>query len=339
MKNPQTIALGNGTTLVPGDGFVLCRDRNNKDVHLSLEKQRLIMALIDNLNYPVYKETLYKAYTQCDYGYDPSRVAGMIYNMPSCIRPYILTERGIGYRLVGHIENHQRTNYTAPVQDSGSVDQMFATNKSLEFLTGDYYGFFLDPVGLGTVLGAYIHIEDCSQGQEPELAVSAVLGIRSDQALFGDGIGQIFSGGKANNYNRYQTFYAGLGENDRRCFWCDGNVRMRKTAAEFTLSTPTDTKWSLLIELSNYFEGRRNRHSGDDGKYRGGLGLYMALLSPYGIFAGKFGMVRKELYKPNRQLNHSETQKMLKLSTRDGRIPLMVDPREDNYWYSWFMSE
>jgi hypothetical protein len=61
MKNPQTIALANGTTLVPGDGFVLCRDRNNKDVHLSLEKQRLIMALIDNLNYPVYKETLYKA--------------------------------------------------------------------------------------------------------------------------------------------------------------------------------------------------------------------------------------------------------------------------------------
>jgi hypothetical protein len=114
---------------------------------------------------------------------------------------------------------------------------------------------------------------------------------------------------------------------------------MRKTAAEFTLTNPRDTKWSLMIELSNYFQGGRSRHSMDDGKYRGGLGLYLALISPYGIFSGKFGMVRKELYKPNHSLNNSEIQEMLKLSTRDGKIPLMVDPREDNYWYSWFMSE
>ena len=336
MNDRQTITLDNGTTLTVSEKYVSCRDCDNKEVLLSVEKQRIIRTLANNLNSPVDKETLYKAYTQSDYCDDPERVVGMIYKMPNCIRDYILTIRGIGYRLVEHLPNKCAPKNDTSVDSRETVDKTPQARNCPGILTGDYYGFFLDPVGLGTVVGAYIRIED--GGQEP--VVSAVLGIRTDSVLFSGDLAQIFSCPRSTRPELYHAFHEELSKNDRRCFWCSGQVRMVKTVAELTLTTPKGAQWSMVFELGNYLDGGRSkRHHGDDAKYRGGLGLCIALSTQYGTFAGKFGMVRKEFCSAKQSLTNTQLQTILQRSIQDANIPLMIDPREDNYWYSWFMSE
>lgn len=322
MKNPQIVTLENGTVLciekdqvtyepcAPGDKF-------------TVSMQRVVIELARNLNRYVPYEQLHEVYEgrACeDMGRNLQR---MKEKMPPAIKGAIKTKNGLGYQLAG-------TPADPRIQPPG--------NQGPALLAGDYYGFFLDPVGSGQVLGGYIRIEKGECDRDTEMSVSAVLGIRSDCILFGEGVADIFSAEPADRYAQFRSLHARCSPNDRRCFWGEGTVRLVKTFAELTLTTPKGAKWTVMLDLDNYLSGGRGSDPGENGKYRGGKGIYMALATQYDTFSGKFGIIRKNFRKNQIGLKDPKLQALLQTGT-DGILPLRVTPIEDNYWYNWFMSE
>lgn len=340
MDNRRIIVLREGTLTI-GDGYVLGVDSLGNELDITPARQQILRALADNLNHPVKYEVLFRAYSGNVIGYRRELVVDLIHGMPQCIKSAIKNQRNVGYRLIGEIKSDATSNYVLKEQQphiTNEITTNHAKEECLSVLVGDYYGFFLDPTGTGAALGAYIRVGSCTE--ESGLVVNAVLGIRTDAVLYDDVVNQVFLGEGKEYFAQYERFREMLSENDKRCFWGSGQVRFVKNAAEFTLITPRNAKWTIMIDIGNYLGGGRSRHSGDDGKYRGGLGVYAALSTQYGTFCGRFGIVRREFHNSLRMsLKNSELQEMLKLSRVDDRKPLSTSPQEDNYWYSWFMSE
>lgn len=324
MKSPQIIVLDNGATVYVTEDQVTYEPCGEAD-RFTVSMQRVIMKLAQNLNrYVTYRELheVYDGRAMEDMGRNLQRMKD---KMPPAIKGAIQTKNGLGYRLVG-------TAVDTPRQET-------FTGESPAQLAGDYYGFFLDPVGSGSVLGGYLRIEEGEDPRASELPVSGVLGIRSDSVLFSEELAGIFAEAPANRYAQYQDFHRACSPNDRRCFWGEGRIRLVKNAAELTLTTPKGAKWTVMIDLSNYLGGGRGRYPGEDGNYRGGKGIFAALSTQYGTLAGKFGMIRKSFCKPEISLKNPDLQEMLKMTHQSETTPLMVLPIEDNYWYNWFMSQ
>ena len=322
MKSPRIISLDNGTTLYVTEDQVTYEPSGDTD-RFTVSMQRVVMKLAENLNcYVPYGELhqVYDGRAMEDIGRNLQRMKD---KMPPAVKGAIQTKNGLGYRLVG-------TPVEAPQDTAGNGPAL---------LTGDYYDFFLDPVGSGAVLGGYLRIEDLGDPGATELPVSGVLGIRSDSILFSDALSGIFAEDPANRYARFRDFHAQCSPNDRRCFWSEGSVGLVKDAAELTLSTRKGAKWTVVIELGNYLSGGRGRNRSEDGKYRGGKGIVMALSTQYGTFAGKFGIIRTSFCKSQISLKNPDLQQMLKITDRCPQIPLMVPSIEDNFWYNWFMSQ
>lgn len=334
MEDLRTIKLSNGTVLMIGDQFLICKDSEGVEVRLSVEKQRIIKALADHLNYPVTKEELYQAYTQGDNLYNSERVVGMIYNMPACIKANIVTERGVGYRLAGNwVQDAPNGQLPREQMTHGSGE-----NIPLNRFSGDYYGFFLDPSGTGSVVGGYMHMDEANDEHPTELDVTAVLTVRSDKVLFSEAFSEAFHAETEQRYDRYEAFRKDLSENDRRCFWTKGKLNMINSTAELTLIATNNAKWTFFIEIDNYLKSNRQRKGPGHGSYRGGLGIFVAVSTQYNTCAGKIGIIHKDFCPKNLSLKNGQMQELLKLSEKDGRIPLRIDQREDNQWYSWFMS-
>jgi hypothetical protein len=245
-----------------------------------------------------------------------------------------VTERGVGYRLSGNWAQDDQ-NLQLPREQ---MMEMSGGNIPLKQFSSDFYGFFLDPSGTGSVVGAYIHVDEANCEHPTELDVTAVLTVRSDEVLFSEAFFEVFHAEAAQRYARYEAFRKGLSENDRRCFWAKGKLNMINSTAELTLIAANNAKWTFFIEIDNYLKSNRQKKGSGHGNYRGGLGIFVAVSSQYNTCAGKFGIIHKDYCPPNLSLKNGQMQELLKLSEKDGRIPLQIGPREDNQWYSWFMS-
>lgn len=322
MKYPYIVTLANGTTLYIEEDQVTYEPCVEEE-KFTVSMQRVVRELARNLNHHVSYDKLYQVYDgrACE---DKGRhLQRMRDKMPSVIKSAIKAKNNLGYKLIG-----TPVDIEARPQPSGG----------LGVLTGDYYSFFLDPLGSGAVLGGYIRIEE-GEARAAELPVTAVLGVRSDGVLFGERIGEIFLAEPSERYARFRALHKDCSPNDRRFFWGEGKLRFVNTYAEMTLSTPKGAKWTLMLDLNKFLTGGRGRYPGEDGKYRGGKGIYVALATQYDTFAGKIGIIRTSFCKPQMSLKDSDLQELIQQTVTNGNIPLRVPSIEDNYWYNWFMSK
>lgn len=329
MKNLKQITLINGATLYLTEGLVTCVDSANHRHSFTSGQQKLLWKLAENLDCPVSTAALYEAYAgsgpQIDGRGIRDNVAKLKNTLPDCVKSAIKSMRGYGYLLMGMPE--QSTALPAAGSDS-----------PVPLRAEEYFGYFLNPVGDGSVLGAYLHIKNRGSQQAPQLYAYAVFAVRSDAVLYGQDIVEIFS--ESGNYGQqFEAFKDKCSDNDRRCFWGEGQVQLNNTVAHISFSTPTNAKWELILEMGNYLSGGRKQYRGDAGKYRGGMGILIGVSTQFSTFACKLGLVHKSFVKPSLSLKNEELKKMLRISENNGWNPLMVEPREDNYWYNWFMSE
>lgn len=346
MNNLKQITLHNGTILHVGEGIVTCYDPNRSHVELTHGQQKMVIKLAQNLNCQVSMSELYEGYSGSAALVDDKgirdNVAKMKNTLPGCIKDSVKSVRGYGYKLVGTLEKERNedtgkgiTNVFANVPDTGN------STGRLSELAGDYCGFYLDPLGTGSVLGSYIHIEDAGTPDNPQMTAYAILGIRDKKVLVGNDISQIFRDCTSNYHNSYIEFRRGLSDNDRRCTWLQGSLSLDGNLAAIHLgSNNSHETWTIILNITEYLHCRRDRQKEND-RYRGGLGLVLALRSIHGTSCFRLGLVRNTFINHAMIQNNDEIKDRLKLldDSKDALWkPLKLSGWLDRLWYDWIMN-
>lgn len=328
MNQGKELALITGAHLIINSNSLLCYDEKHSEIELTRGQELLLKRLANHVNCAVSMSELYEAYSGDtillgDTGIRDN-IAKMKNTLPACIKGSIKSVRGYGYKLI-----------TAQSSAPTISEQQAVEVSHLTGLTGDYYGFFLDPVGNGSILGAYFHIEK-SDNSEQHLAVSAILGIRDTAILLDDDLSEVFSPTTINYHQKFKEFISNHSINNKRCFWAEGNLHCHNTVAEISLKTPIEAKWNIWFDLGSFLE--RTKHESIY-NYKGGMGFTVAVTPSYGTFCCKVGLVRTSYFTQPQKIHAPELQNMLSLSSINEFDPLMLDIHKDRYWYNWFMSE
>lgn len=344
MKNLQEITLSNGTLLRIEDGMVACWDSDHARIDLTRGQNDIVYKLARNLNHPLSMNQLYESYSGDDASIDNKGISNKVHKMkrslPECIRDTIKSVRGYGYQLDGTLgwnANHDSSSNFVGLKVVSEIQFGRVSD-----LAGDYYGYYLDPLGTGAVLGAYIHIENAGSALEPQLDAYSVLGIRSEYVLLGDNISEIFKNKGKNYKERFKLFKKGLNVNDQRCSWWQGNVNADGTLAIIDLlKSDTGAKWKIILDIKEYIRCRRDREREDD-YYRGGLGLVLATRTLHGTACFRLGLIRKTFIKQAISMNNEDMKSRLKLLDDSKEAmwkPLKLSGWLDKHWYDWIMTE
>lgn len=343
MENLQEITLSNGTLLRLEDGMVACWDSDHARISLTRGQNDIVYKLARNLNHPLSMKQLYEAYSGDDASIDNKGISEKIHRMRNtlhpCIRDAIKSVRGYGYQLAGVLGSNINQENTSEFEGV-NVDSETQFGRATE-LIGDYYGFYLDPLGKGSILGAYIHIENIGTRDKPQVTAYAIAGIRSKEVLLGNEIANIFNGPVTNYYNSYKNFKKELSDNDRRCSWFQGTLSSDGELATLHLSSVNSKKsWIIVLNVEEYMRCRRNREKDND-FYRGGLGLVLALKTVHGTISFRLGLVRKSFLNKTMSQNNNEMVNRLKLldDSKDAMWkPLKLSKWLDKLWYEWIMN-
>lgn len=339
MKYPAKIILKNETRLQISDNEVTCWDTGNRRVALTPAHQKIIRKLAGQLNAAVSMDELYRAYA------NPRAAEGsqtawekMVKEkatIPKAVRDAIRSVRGCGYRLEGTaVENTEAAAHTPQptAQSSGCLTD----------LTGDYYGFYLDQLGTGSVLGAYLHIENTGTWEAPEMTAYAVFHIRHDSVLFGRPLAEIFSRSSRYYQNAFQEFKASLRSNDRRCAWARGPVSVDGRHAVITLAAgEPGAVWTIYLDLKEHLRCKQDFENEAD-CFRGGLGLLLAARTADGTYCSRLGLVRREYAVSAMRLDSDQLRDRLKIldSSQEAEWkPLKLSGWLNKHWHEWIMSE
>lgn len=329
MNQQKELTLITGVRLLIHRDSLLCYAPDDSEIILTRGQELLLKKLADDAGCAVSMSELYEAYS----GDAPSlgdtgirdNIAKMKNTLPDGIKRSIKSVRGYGYKLM--TDQHPPACLNEVQADTAGEAEYPAG------LAGNYYGFFLDPVGNGSVLGAYFHLEKANRNS---LSVSAILGIRDSKMLFSRDLADIFSSAQADYHRNFKEFIRRHSVNNKRCFWAEGDLQCHNAVAELRLKTPIDARWNIWFDLSRFSERVRQESSYT---YKGGLGFAVAVTPSYGTFCCKLGLVRTSyLAKPQKRYD-PELQNMLLLSGINDFSPLMLDIQKDRYWYNWFLSE
>ena len=344
MKNPREITeitLCNGTTLRIEGNMLWGFDNKFHPIDFTPAQRKILHKLAMNLNRPVSMIALYEAYADQSVQVDDKGISDNVAKVKNTIhdsvKSYVKSVRGYGYKLI-ETQNHQIENNLSVHTEAMPISAKSPVESSGHFsdLTGDYYGFFLDPVGNGSVLSAFFHIEKPSVTNKQQLSISAILGIRNDDMLLSEELVGIFSPSHTDYRQKFKAFISKHSANNKRCFWAEGVLHCHNTVAEIRLKTPIDAQWNIWLDLSSFLE-RTKQESGYN--YKGGLGFAVALTPSYGTFCCRMGLVRTSYFSQPQKTKDPELQNMLKLSGSESFNPLMLDIQKDRYWYNWFMGD
>lgn len=343
MENLQEITLSNGTLLRIEDGMVACWDSDHARIELTRGQNDIVYKLARNLNHRLSMNQLYEAYSGDDASIDNKGISNKVHKMkrslPKCIRDAIKSVRGYGYQLDGTLGCDMNEHST-----SGAREQKYSPETQIgrvSDLVGDYYGFYLDPLGKRYVLGSYIHIENTGTSDKPQMTAYATFGIRSQEVLLGNQISKIFNGSAQDYYNSFKKFKKGLSDNGRRCSWLQGPLSSDGDLATIHLSSINSREtWTIILDIEEYLRCRRDREKDND-LYRGGLGLVLALRTIHGTISFRLGLVRKSFLKESMIQNSDEMTERLKLLDDSKNAmwkPLKLSGWLDKLWYDWIMT-
>ncbi len=328
-----------GIILYVTDTDFRCVDRNQGEVTLTSGQRKFLRKLACNVNCTVSYQALYEAYSKTNVDGDDSAIPGYVIKMRDSFRdpPRDQIKRSIksvrreGYRLLG---TRLPWNTSNPAPEAPAA--------SLTHLAGDHYGFYLDSLGGRKMLSAYIHIENADTAEAPNMTAYAILGIRSTKLLFREELSELFQRKEQRYEDAFKEFKRTLGDNDKRCYWGHGSVKLDGDIATICLSTKENGsgRWQIMLDMSSYFNCGRERVAETD-LYRGGLGLTMVMRGTNGVSCFRFGMVRKffgarmlQTYYPNLQSRLG----LLDDSEKAQWKPLELNTTLDREWYEWIMS-
>lgn len=343
MENLLKIVLKGGAILLVNteSQWVRCINRDSEHEHMTRAIQLMICILAQNLNTPVRSLDLYNSYSGENATensvYIRTAVTKMKRTFPAYIREAVLPERGYGYKLIGDF-------VPADVQLSERNEAMNRDQEKGSFydLLGDYYAFYLDPLGTGKILGGYVHIEKQIGAESSEMKAYAVLNLRRNEILFSEEVSNIFSQNIQDYRAAFLEYKKTLDKNDQRCTYGEGCISSDGSLAVITLSTNNNgAKWNIIVDLKEYLNCLRSRTNEND-LYRGGLGLAFVSRTIHGTSCFRLGLVRKSFIKNSIDLENNYIKSKLKLldDSKDAMWkPLKLSGWLDKLWYNWMMSE
>lgn len=356
-QNGFRYVLANGNILqVCGEDFELY-DKSGENIHikkLTPKKKKLLQCLLEFPNQLVSYKKLYESYSQDEYldKGDCQKVTKMFTGIDNRITGCIECTAAEGYSIFVNEKEPviidtslSSTLVDSPASQSGIIRTSYDANTSFSNrtneLTGHYYGFYLDRAGSGSLLGAYLYIENCGNPQSPNMVVNAILGIRSTDILMGKEISKVFATPKNDYAGQFAQFRKKLSDRDRDCFLSRGAIIQHKAIVEITFDAVTDESWHIFVDLQGYFSDPREKIQDAD-FYRGGLGLAFAFWSEFGDTCFRFAFVRQSLSTPAMTLDSSFIRDNLKMTANGQGLewnPIKLSSRMDKSWYNWFMKE
>lgn len=347
MKNPRQITLGNGTILRIEENMLWGFDSKNCPIDFTPAQRKILYKLAMNLNRPVSMTALYEAYTDQGVEIDDKGIRDNVTKVKNLIsdsvKPFVKSVRGVGYKLIGTYGEAKDPQQHATVQTHPfSQEDHSQSPGHFADLSGDYYGFYLDPFGKQTILGAYLHIENAGTVRQPQLTAYAIVNVRNADTLLSDQIAQIFTDSSSDYRAAFKTFKQSLSDNGKRCSLLHGPVDADGTLVDITLKKDdTPEHWKILLDVAEYLRCKRDRENEKD-FYRGGLGITLASRTIHGTFCFRLGVVRKTCIRNAMIQNHDEMINRLKIldDTRDAMWkPLKLSGYKDKIWYEWIMNE
>ena len=343
MKNPQQILLSNGTILRIEENMLWGFDSCHRPIKLTPAHRKILHCLASKLNSPVSMMELYEAYSHQGVEIDNKGISDNVTKLkntlPPSVKPSVRSVRGYGYKLLGTCEQHtedQHHSHLSPEENPSQSPGRFAD------LTGDYYGFYLDPFGKQAILGAYLHIENTGTARQPQLTAYAIVNVRSTETLLSDEIAQVFADSSRDYQAAFKTFKHGLSDNGKRCSLLHGPIDADGTLVDIHLKKDdTPEHWKILLDMAESLRCRRERKNEKD-FYRGGLGITLASRTIHGTFCFRLGVVRRTCMSDAMLRNHDEMISRLKIldDTEDAMWkPLKLSGYKDKVWYEWIMNE
>lgn len=346
MKNFSPIYLQSGVVIALENNRIICRDDDDTVIFLTAGQQKLLKKLAENLNRLVSFDELYAAYASEDQqltyvGTVNSNIAKMKRTFPNCIRSSITNTRNLGYTLEGS---------SAPLSEQTEQTE---TDSPVAELAGDYYGFYLNPLGNASLLNFYLCIRNTGTISYPQMEAYLISGIRDYNILLGDELPRIFSYDTTSALPRkpkevFEDFRENLSENNKRCTFGEGTITCEANLLNIDLKMNRGT-WKLLLDIEGYLKGHRRKKENkkDNEFYRGGFGLTLACATVDGTYAFRFGLFRKDPEKTDLMKNFLSTdhpELLEKLQIQDGSRdaewrPLKLSKTLDKNWYDMIMKE
>ena len=331
---------------------VLRIDQNKKTVtysygakegkKLNVSQQKIICKLAQSVNSEVESKDLYSEYKKDDEdvgendAFVRQKVSKMRDKFPDEIKNSIKAVRGKGYILKA-----KSSGFFNDITNETCADKE-RSKEVLCNLIGNYYGFYLNPLATGEILGSYIHVEN-EDDTGKMLKAYAIFNIRSDKILFSDKISNVFSSESQSYQEQFNKLKTGLDEDDRRCFFGKGYVISDEQLAIITLDAECNGgKWVIIVDLKEYIR-YKNGEINKDNCYKGGLGLGFAFKTKHdGTMCFRIGLVRKEFIKNFIRLENDDIKSKLKIldDSKDAIWkPLKLSGWLDRQWYNWMMSK
>lgn len=302
--------------------------------------QQRILAMLVQTPGAVSFSRLYESYSKKEADQSVNtKVTNIRSGLPEEIRKCVKSVSGYGYQL-------DRTKVTltdiSTRQERTAQEQLDEGPRIwIPDLTGEYYCFYLDPVGDGTLLGAYLSIENRGDEQIPDVSVNAILGIRGDAAWARDDFGAVFRNDVTDHVGSLEDFSKELSDNGQRCFLAQGKIKTVGSVAVIELDTPGGEYWGFLFDLYRYLTSPRKTVR-KARCYRGGMGLGYALTKQDSSFFFRAALVRKECRKSRMTLSNQNIKSQLTVEAGQyGKVhrPLILEYDLDKEWYNWFMDD
>ena len=303
--------IGKNVAFIDADGF---------DVMLTPAQQAFLAEVIRYMGATVSHDDLYKAYSgQEGFGKVAQTVAKVKNLIPEEPRKCIQSDRGYGYRL--------NLQYIASMEEIDPYQSDRHSRKQgcetlLCRMCGDYYGFYLDSVE--------DHID------APDIVASAAIGLRRSAVLLKNSLAEVFQKRDKPYREQFREFTEQLDVFDRRCFWGEGEVEECGNVVAIKLTTPMMSKWTILMDVSRLRERMVNNPAR---KFRGGMGLLLALDKLNGTTCVRCGLARTELRKPSLHLGDEYIRSALKSFHLGDWAHLAIDRTENEKWYNWIMNK
>ena len=332
MKTVKTIVLPNKIKLcIDESGLLTCIDTDGTHIALTAGQEKLLKKLAEAPGRTFSCGVLHAAYAtetgQLTYtGTLNSSVAKMKNTFPKCIRIYMKNRKNLGYYL-----EHDPAATVVPVlptEDSSPITQ----------LCGEYYCFYLNPLGNDTLLNAYLRIQNEGTETAPQMTAHIVADIRNHGMLMDEKLSALFSSASDNYKEDFRVYKEPFSENDKRSTYGKGNVSYEEPFAnlEFKMN---HGKWKIDTTLKNYLTGNREKDS-EKNYYRGGIGLLTILNKSSEIYCLKIGLIKKSFFNASFFNEHDKIVEILKIdisSMNSGLSLLKLDPNLDKNWYDLFM--
>ena len=318
------------------DTSVEYRDYRGKTLHLTNRDQAFLARLASAKGDLVSHEDLYRAWAQQEpFGNYKELINSAKGDICEPVRGFIQNSKGKGYYL-----NMARVREVSEDEAILIMTQKAATdlNAMTRNLVGDYFGFYLDQIGDGSVLGIWLRIEEVGD----DVMARAVLGIQSDDMFLDKAFPDILKGDRDLVLKNHKDFSDPFSPNEQRCFYADGTVVSHQNFAIISMKTLSGAAWNIILDIGKYMSSEafnQNRHTEKGYPYRGGMGLIFALAGPHGNFCCRCGLIRRDCMKKSLRLENKDIVEWLKINPESEWSPLIMGRDLDKAWYNWFMKQ